>query len=87
MHMTDLSQATIYRLIDAGKLATVKIGRRRLIPIEAIRSPSARAREMIATGDLLKDIPRGKYRAIVIDPLEVGDGHQDSAATLSADER
>jgi excisionase family DNA binding protein len=37
-HVTDLSQATIYRLIVAGKLTTVKVGARRLIPIEAIEA-------------------------------------------------
>jgi excisionase family DNA binding protein len=31
-----LSRATIYRLIADGKLATLKIGARRLVPIGAI---------------------------------------------------
>jgi excisionase family DNA binding protein len=31
-----LSRATIYRLIADGKLATLKIGSRRLVPIGAI---------------------------------------------------
>jgi excisionase family DNA binding protein len=33
---TNLSYATIYRLIGKGKLKTVKVGGRRLIPVEAI---------------------------------------------------
>jgi excisionase family DNA binding protein len=33
---TNLSYATIYRLIGKGQLKTVKIGGRRLIPVEAI---------------------------------------------------
>jgi excisionase family DNA binding protein len=32
----NLSHATIYRLIAAGKLRTVKVGARRLVPVEAI---------------------------------------------------
>jgi excisionase family DNA binding protein len=32
----NLSRATIYRLIAAGKLPTVKIGARRLVPVAAI---------------------------------------------------
>jgi excisionase family DNA binding protein len=32
----NLSRATIYRLIAAGKLTTVKVGARRLVPVEAI---------------------------------------------------
>jgi excisionase family DNA binding protein len=32
----NLSRATIYRLIAAGKLATVKIGARRLVPSASI---------------------------------------------------
>jgi excisionase family DNA binding protein len=32
----NLSRATIYRLIAAGKLTTVKVGARRLVPIAAI---------------------------------------------------
>ena len=31
-----ISRTAIYELINAGKLKTVKIGRRRLVPIEAI---------------------------------------------------
>jgi excisionase family DNA binding protein len=31
-----LSRATMYRLISAGKLTTVKIGSRRLVPITAL---------------------------------------------------
>jgi len=30
-----LSRSTVYTLMDAGKLASVKVGRRRLIPVEA----------------------------------------------------
>ncbi len=33
---TSLSHATIYRLIASGKLTTVKVGARRLVPVEAI---------------------------------------------------
>jgi excisionase family DNA binding protein len=33
---TNLSHATIYRLIAAGKLTTVKVGARRLVPVAAI---------------------------------------------------
>ena len=32
----NLSHSTIYRLIAAGKLTTVKVGARRLVPVEAI---------------------------------------------------
>jgi excisionase family DNA binding protein len=32
----NLSRATIYRLIAAGKLKTVKVGARRLVPVAAI---------------------------------------------------
>jgi len=32
----DLSRATIWRLIAANKLATVKVGGRRLVPVRAI---------------------------------------------------
>jgi excisionase family DNA binding protein len=32
----NLSHSTIYRLIGAGKLTTVKVGARRLVPVEAI---------------------------------------------------
>lgn len=31
-----ISRTAIYELIECGKLKTVKIGRRRLVPIEAI---------------------------------------------------
>jgi len=31
-----LSRSSLYRLIEAGKLATVKIGARRLVPVAAI---------------------------------------------------
>jgi excisionase family DNA binding protein len=31
-----LSRATLYRLIAAGKLATIKVGSRRLVPIAAL---------------------------------------------------
>ena len=31
-----ISRTALYELINAGKLKTVKIGRRRLVPIEAI---------------------------------------------------
>ena len=30
--MIDLSRRSLYRLIDAGELRTVKLGRRRLVP-------------------------------------------------------
>jgi excisionase family DNA binding protein len=33
---TNLSYATIYRLIGKGRLKTVKVGGRRLVPVEAI---------------------------------------------------
>jgi excisionase family DNA binding protein len=33
---TNLSRATIYRLIASGQLKTVKVGARRLIPVSAI---------------------------------------------------
>jgi excisionase family DNA binding protein len=33
-----LSRSTIYKLMSAGKLRTVKIGGRRLIPVEAIEA-------------------------------------------------
>jgi excisionase family DNA binding protein len=32
----NLSRATLYRLIAAGKLTTVKVGARRLVPVAAI---------------------------------------------------
>ena len=35
-HATGLSRATLYRLIASGKLTTLKIGARRLVPIGAI---------------------------------------------------
>jgi excisionase family DNA binding protein len=31
-----ISRTALYELIEAGKLKTVKIGRRRLVPVEAI---------------------------------------------------
>jgi excisionase family DNA binding protein len=31
-----LSRATLYRLISTGKLATIKVGARRLVPVTAI---------------------------------------------------
>jgi excisionase family DNA binding protein len=34
--MLDLSRATIYRLIALGRLKTVKVGARRLVPLGAI---------------------------------------------------
>jgi excisionase family DNA binding protein len=34
--MLDLSRATIYRLIALGRLKTVKVGTRRLVPLGAI---------------------------------------------------
>jgi excisionase family DNA binding protein len=34
----NLSRATVYRLISAGKLATVKIGSRRLVPLTALET-------------------------------------------------
>jgi excisionase family DNA binding protein len=33
---TNLSHSTLYRLISSGKLTTVKVGARRLVPVEAI---------------------------------------------------
>jgi excisionase family DNA binding protein len=33
-----LSRATIYRLIAAGNLRTVKVGARRLIPVDSIET-------------------------------------------------
>lgn len=35
--MTGLSQATLYRMIDRAELATIKIGRRRLVKIDSIK--------------------------------------------------
>jgi excisionase family DNA binding protein len=35
-HACGLSRATIYRLIAAGKLTTVKVGARRLVPVAAV---------------------------------------------------
>jgi excisionase family DNA binding protein len=35
--LTGLSRATLYRLIGANRLWTVKVGRRRLVPLPAIR--------------------------------------------------
>jgi excisionase family DNA binding protein len=35
-HACGLSRATLYRLIAAGKLTTVKVGARRLVPVAAI---------------------------------------------------
>jgi excisionase family DNA binding protein len=34
----DLSRATVYRLIALGRLKTVKVGARRLVPLGAIDS-------------------------------------------------
>jgi excisionase family DNA binding protein len=34
----NLSRATLYRLIAAGKLTTVKVGARRLVPVSAINA-------------------------------------------------
>ena len=34
--MLNLSRSTIYRLIAVGKLKTVKVGARRLVPLGAI---------------------------------------------------
>ncbi len=31
-----LSRSTLYRLLKSGKLATVKVGARRLVPVHAI---------------------------------------------------
>ncbi|GGE74698.1 helix-turn-helix domain-containing protein [Sphingomonas prati] len=36
VEISGLSQATLYRLIDRGKLATVKIGRRRLVRLDSL---------------------------------------------------
>lgn len=36
--LAGISRATIYRLIATGKLRTIKIGRRRLIPAAALHS-------------------------------------------------
>lgn len=33
---SNLSRATLYRLISNGKLATVKVGARRLVPVSAL---------------------------------------------------
>ncbi len=33
-----ISRSALYELIDQGKLKTVKIGRRRLVPLEAIEA-------------------------------------------------
>ena len=35
-HACGLSRATLYRLLRDGKLSTVKIGRRRLVPVNAL---------------------------------------------------
>jgi excisionase family DNA binding protein len=40
-----VSQWTVYRLINARKLATIKIGSRRLVPIEAIQDLIERLKE------------------------------------------
>jgi len=37
-----LSRSTIYNLMSAGKLRTVKVGGRRLIPVEALEALIAR---------------------------------------------
>ena len=37
-HACGLSRATLYRLIAAGKLRTVKVGARRLIPVDSIET-------------------------------------------------
>lgn len=37
-----VSRATVYRLIDAGELERVKLGRRALVPAESVRSYVAR---------------------------------------------
>ena len=34
--MIDLSRRSLYRLIDAGELRTVKLGRRRLVPADEL---------------------------------------------------
>jgi hypothetical protein len=44
------SRSTLYKLINSSKLRTIKIGKRRLIPIDAGRSASA--------GRCLRDAPR-----------------------------
>jgi excisionase family DNA binding protein len=36
--LTGLSRTTIYKLIQTGRLPTVKIGRRRLVPLTAIKN-------------------------------------------------
>jgi excisionase family DNA binding protein len=36
--LTSLSRTTIYKLIQSGRLPTVKIGRRRLVPLTAIKN-------------------------------------------------
>jgi excisionase family DNA binding protein len=36
VQLSGLSQATLYRLIDRDELATVKIGRRRLVRLDSL---------------------------------------------------
>lgn len=36
--LTSLSRTTIYKLIQSGRLPTIKIGRRRLVPLTAIKN-------------------------------------------------
>lgn len=33
-----IGRATLYRLISAGAIGTVKVGRRRLVPVEALQA-------------------------------------------------
>ncbi len=40
-----IAHATIYKLIDTGELRTFRIGRRRLIGVDAIRDYIARAEQ------------------------------------------
>jgi excisionase family DNA binding protein len=40
-----IGRTAIYELIDSGKLKTVKIGRRRLVPIESIEKLIANLRK------------------------------------------
>jgi excisionase family DNA binding protein len=37
MQATGLGRTTIFNLIDTGELESIKVGRRRIIPVEAIR--------------------------------------------------
>ena len=50
-----IAQATIYRLIDNGNLKTFRIGRRRLVGVNAIHDYIARA-ERENDGDALSGI-------------------------------